>query len=53
VWLGAMNVWAGKTAALVVAHLAVGTLLWALVAAVLLLTGSPGFGDERGSRVVG
>jgi heme A synthase len=35
VWLGALNVWAGETAALVVAHLAVATLLWALVVAAL------------------
>lgn len=35
VWLGAMNVWAGETAALVVVHLAVATLLWLLVAAAL------------------
>lgn len=53
VWLGAMNVWVGKSAALVVAHLTVGTLLWVLVAAVLLLTGAlaPGVGRRgRGLR---
>lgn len=31
VLLGAMNVWLGKHATLIVAHLAVGTLLWATV----------------------
>ena len=30
--LGAMNVWLGEHAALVVAHLTLGTLLWATVA---------------------
>lgn len=39
-WLGAMNVWQGKSAVLVVAHLTVATLLWVLVVAVLPLTGS-------------
>lgn len=38
VWLGALNVWLGKSAALVVAHLALGTLLWVLAAAALLST---------------
>jgi heme A synthase len=41
VWLGAMNVWVGKDAVLVVAHLAVATLLWLLVVTAFLLTGSP------------
>jgi heme A synthase len=50
VWLGAMNVWVGKSAALVVAHLTVGTLLWVLVAAVLLLTGAPAPGVGRRGR---
>jgi heme A synthase len=30
--LGAINVWEGKHAGLIVAHLTVGTLLWALLA---------------------
>jgi heme A synthase len=30
--LGAINVWAGKHAGLIVAHLTIGTLLWALLA---------------------
>jgi heme A synthase len=30
--LGAINVWAGKHAGLIVGHLALGTLLWAAVA---------------------
>jgi heme A synthase len=38
VWLGAMNVWLGESAALVVAHLALGTLLWLLAVAALLST---------------
>lgn len=40
-WLGAMNVWQGKSAALVVAHLTVATLLWVLVVAALPLSGRP------------
>jgi heme A synthase len=42
VLLGAMNVWAGEHAWLIVAHLAVGALLWvALVAFTLQLTALP------------
>jgi heme A synthase len=40
VWLGALNVWAGKSPALIVAHLAVATLLWVLAAAALFLSGA-------------
>lgn len=36
VWLGALNVWAGESGALVVAHLGVATLLWMLAVAALL-----------------
>jgi heme A synthase len=38
VWLGAMNVWAGESAGLIVAHLTVATLLWLLVAGALALS---------------
>ncbi|MGV1049497.1 MAG: COX15/CtaA family protein [Solirubrobacterales bacterium] len=50
VWLGAMNVWVGESGALVVAHLAVATLLWVLVAAALALTslGGGAAGARRG-----
>lgn len=41
VWLGAMNVWVGEFAALVVAHLAVATLLWLLVVVALISTRRP------------
>lgn len=40
VWLGALNVWAGESGALVIAHLTVATVLWALVAVALVLTGA-------------
>jgi heme A synthase len=40
VWLGAMNVWAGKSLALVVAHLTVATVLWTLAVAAAVVTGS-------------
>lgn len=36
-WLGAMNVWAGESPTLIVAHLTVASGLWLLVAAALLL----------------
>jgi heme A synthase len=48
VWLGAMNVWAGESAALVVAHLALATLLWLLSVAALLSTGSQPSRPKRG-----
>ncbi|MFN8163940.1 MAG: COX15/CtaA family protein [Solirubrobacterales bacterium] len=38
VFLGGLNVWAGESAALVVAHLAVATLLWLLVATAVAST---------------
>jgi heme A synthase len=38
VWLGAMNVWLGESGALVVAHLAVATLLWLLLVVAFFLT---------------
>jgi cytochrome c oxidase assembly protein subunit 15/protoheme IX farnesyltransferase len=42
VLLGAVNVWAGEHAWLIVAHLAVGTLLWiALIAFAFTLTSVP------------
>ena len=42
VLLGAMNVWAGEQAWLIVAHLAVGTLLWlALIRFAFTLTSVP------------
>jgi heme A synthase len=46
VFLGALNVWLGEHAGLVVVHLAVGTLLWAsLVYASMLVL--PGLGTVR------
>jgi cytochrome c oxidase assembly protein subunit 15 len=47
VWLGAMNVWAGKSPALVVAHLTVATVLWALAVAAAVVTGSIGADRPR------
>lgn len=44
VWLGAWNVWAGKSPALVVAHLTIATLLWALVVTAVVATSR---GDVR------
>lgn len=37
-WLGAMNIWAGESALLVIAHLTVASVLWLLVAAAAALT---------------
>ncbi|MBW8060713.1 MAG: hypothetical protein FVQ78_10450 [Solirubrobacterales bacterium] len=51
VLLGAANVWLGEHAALVVAHLAVATLLWVLVAgavAVLASSGTAAAGRREG-----
>jgi heme A synthase len=49
--LGAINVWAGKHAGLIVAHLTVGTLLWAaLVQATMSLVRVPDPDPRRVSR---
>jgi heme A synthase len=49
--LGAINVWAGKHAGLIVAHLTVGTLLWAaLVQATMSLVPVPDPDPRRVSR---
>ena len=48
VLLGALNVWLGKHAGLIVAHLTVGTLLWAtLVQATMTLVPVPAADPER------
>ena len=52
--LGAINVWAGKHAGLIVAHLTVGTLLWAtLVQATLSLVPVPAPDPNRVRRRTG
>ena len=49
--LGAVNVWAGKHAGLIVAHLTVGTLLWAtLVQATVSLVPVPAADPKRVRR---
>jgi heme A synthase len=49
--LGALNVWLGKHAGLVVAHLAIGTLLWcSLVVVALLALRAPSRVPERSRR---
>lgn len=51
VTLGALNVWLGEHAGLIVAHLTVGTLLWAaLVQATASLVPVPARGTERVDR---
>ncbi|HET7573676.1 MAG TPA: COX15/CtaA family protein [Solirubrobacterales bacterium] len=39
VWLGAMNVWAGESAGLIIAHLTVASALWLAVVSALALSG--------------
>ena len=54
VLLGAMNVWAGEQAWLIVAHLAVGTLLWiALITFAFTLTAVPEPSAAGARRVTG
>jgi heme A synthase len=55
VLLGALNVWLGKHAGLIVAHLTIGTLLWAsLVQASMTLMAVPAPGSRRvGGRTEG
>jgi heme A synthase len=55
VLLGALNVWLGKHAGLIVAHLTIGTLLWAsLVQASMTLVAMPAPGSRRvGGRTEG
>ena len=55
VLLGALNVWLGKHAGLIVAHLTIGTLLWAtLVQAAMTLVPAPAPGARRvGGRTEG
>ena len=55
VLLGALNVWLGKHAGLIVAHLTIGTLLWAtLVQAAMTLVPAPALDAPRvGSRTEG
>jgi heme A synthase len=50
VLLGALNVWLGKHAGLVVAHLAVGTMLWASLVFVALLALRAPRGSPKRSR---
>src|SRR5690606_8028885 len=54
VLLGALNVWMGKHAGLIVGHLTLGTLLWATVVwAGLTLATVPGRVGEAGARSTG